>query len=73
MRGYSRIYSRSPLERFVFDERQRRFEMRRNAYPIRNGLRFDAVLAALLCVTTLPASALGSDRVVLGEELMATW
>jgi hypothetical protein len=46
----------------------------RNRNPVaRNDVRRWLTLAALLAATTMPVTAFGGDRVVLGDEFTATW
>ena len=47
--------------------------MERNGVLIGKDAWFACVLAALTMAAMAPLSALGADRVVLGEEFSATW
>ncbi|MGB2987372.1 MAG: hypothetical protein WBE26_16015 [Phycisphaerae bacterium] len=47
--------------------------MRRNAHVIGSTLCYGGALAALLSMVAGTGTALGAERIVLGEEFTATW
>ena len=56
----------------MFDNLQKEMEMRNRKPLERNDVRCWLTLAALLIATTIPVTAFGATRVVLGEEFTNT-